>query len=46
MTTMTKTLTKADLRQFTGSEKWRRRGLVRDVLLTDGANPVADAGGP
>ncbi len=43
--TTTKTLTKADLRQFTGSETWWRHGLVRDVLFTDGAKYVADAGG-
>jgi hypothetical protein len=43
--TTTKTLTKADLRQFTGSETWWRHGLVRDVLFTDGAKHVADAGG-
>ena len=42
---MTKTLDKADLRQFTGSEHWYRHGLVRDVLFTDGAKHVADAGG-
>jgi hypothetical protein len=31
--------------QFTGSEQWHRHGLVRDVLFTDGAKYVADAGG-
>jgi len=41
----TKTLTKEDLRQFTGSENWYRHGLVRDVLFTDGVKHVADAGG-
>src|SRR5208337_2197669 len=45
MTTTTKTLTKADLAQFTGSETWYRHALVRDVLFTDGARHVADAGG-
>ena len=45
MTTTTKTLTKADLAQFTGSETWYRHALVRDVLFTDGAKHVADAGG-
>jgi hypothetical protein len=40
-----KTLTKADLSQFTGSEQWHRHGLARDVLFTDGAKHVADAGG-
>jgi hypothetical protein len=43
--TTTKTLTKSDLSQFTGSEQWYRHGLVRDVLFTDGAKYVADAGG-
>src|ERR1700733_9255914 len=33
------------LRNFTGSEHWYRHGLVRDVLFTDGAKHVADAGG-
>ena len=40
-----KTLTASDLRQFTGSETWWRHNLVRDVLFTDGAKHVADAGG-
>jgi hypothetical protein len=43
--TTKKTLTKADLSQFTGSEQWYRHGLVRDVLFTDGARRVADTGG-
>lgn len=43
--TATKTLTTADLKQFTGSEQWYRHALVRDVLFTDGAKYVADAGG-
>ncbi|HUN95499.1 MAG TPA: hypothetical protein VMU69_04575 [Bradyrhizobium sp.] len=43
--TTTKTLNKGDLRQFTGSETWWRHGLVRDVVFTDGAKYVADAGG-
>jgi hypothetical protein len=38
-------LTKAELRQFTGSEQWYRHGLVRSVLFTDGAKYVADQGG-
>ncbi len=42
---MTKTLTKADLRQFSGSETWYRHALNRAVLFTDGAKHVADAGG-
>jgi prepilin-type processing-associated H-X9-DG protein len=31
--------------QFTGSENWYRHGLNRNVLFTDGAKHVADAGG-
>jgi hypothetical protein len=41
----TKTLTKADLAQFTGTEHWYRHGLVRNLLYTDGVKHVADAGG-
>ena len=41
----TKTLTAADLRQFTGTEQWYRHGTVRDVLFTDGAKYVADQAG-
>jgi hypothetical protein len=33
--TDTKTLTKSDLAQFTGTENWYRHGMVRDVLYTD-----------
>jgi hypothetical protein len=40
-----KTLTEADIRQFTGSESWYRHGLNRKVLFTDGAKYVADHGG-
>ena len=43
--TDTKTLTKADLIQFTGSEHWYRHALVRDVLYTDGARYMAKTGG-
>ena len=43
--TTTKTLTKADLAQFTGSEYWYRHALVRNVLFTDGAKFIADHGG-
>jgi len=43
--TTTKTLTKADLNHFTGSETWWRHALVRDILFTDGAKHVADTGG-
>lgn len=42
---MSKTLTQADLRQFSGSERWYRHGLVKRILYTDGAKHVADAGG-
>ena len=38
-------LTEAELRQFTGNEHWYRHGLNRNVLFTDGAKYVADAGG-
>ena len=38
-------LTQADLRQFTGTEHWYRHPLVREVLYTDGARHVAQAGG-
>jgi len=41
----TKTLSEADLAQFTGTEHWYRHGLVRNVLYTDGVKHVADAGG-
>jgi hypothetical protein len=41
----TKPLSIAELSRFTGSENWYRHGLVRDVLFTDGAKYVADAGG-
>jgi hypothetical protein len=41
---MTKTLNENDLRQFSGTDQWYRHGLVRDVLYTDGAKHVADAG--
>lgn len=40
-----KTLTKADLAQFTGTESWYRHGLVRSVLFTDGVKYVAEVGG-
>ncbi len=43
--TTTPTLSTADLRQFTGSEHWYRHALNRQVLFTDGAKYVADAGG-
>ena len=40
-----KTLTKADLDNFTGSEHWYRHAINRKVTFTDGAKYVADAGG-
>jgi len=40
-----KTLTEADLHQFTGSENWYRHGINRSVVFTDGAKYVADQGG-
>lgn len=42
---MTHTLTKTDLRQFTGTETWYRHPLVREVLYTEGAQFVAEQGG-
>jgi hypothetical protein len=41
----TKTLTKADLRQFTGTDNWYRHPINRKVMFTDGAKHIADAGG-
>jgi hypothetical protein len=41
----TKTLSKSDLTQFTGSENWYRHGINRNVLYTDGARHVAEHGG-
>jgi hypothetical protein len=43
--TDTKTLTEADLMQFTGSEHWYRHAMVRDVLYTDGVQYVAETAG-
>ncbi|MBX7210408.1 MAG: hypothetical protein K1X78_19005 [Verrucomicrobiaceae bacterium] len=40
-----KTLTKADLSQFTGTEQWHRHGIARNVLYTDGAQYVAESAG-
>ena len=42
---MTKTLSKADLMQFTGSDQWHRHAINRKVLFTDGAKFVADQAG-
>jgi hypothetical protein len=39
------TISKAELRQFTGSEQWFRHGLVRKVLYTEGAQYVAERAG-
>jgi hypothetical protein len=41
----TKTLSKSDLAQFTGSENWYWHGINRNVLYTDGARHVAEHGG-
>ena len=41
----TKTLSKHDLDQFTGSENWYRHSINRNVLYTDGAQHVAEHGG-
>ena len=40
-----KTLTAADLEQFTGTGHWYRNGLNSDVLYTEGVKHVATAGG-
>lgn len=40
-----KTLTEANLHQFTGTEHWYRHGINRNVLFTDGAKYLADVGG-
>ena len=40
-----KTLSKDDLNLFTGSENWFRHTLNPNVLFTDGARHVAEAGG-
>ena len=39
------TLTKADLKQFTGTENWYRHWLVRRLLYTEGVQYVAETGG-
>jgi hypothetical protein len=43
--TDTKTLSKDDLIQFTGSEHWYRHAMVRDILYTDGVKYVAETAG-
>lgn len=40
-----KTLTTADLKQFTGTEVWCRHPLVRGITYTEGAKYVAEHGG-
>ena len=45
MTTSPNSLSKHDLRQFTGTEHWYRHSMVRRVLFTDGVKYVADKGG-
>ena len=41
----TKTLSKSELAQFTGSDNWYRHTINRNVLYTDGAQHVAEHGG-
>lgn len=41
---MSKTLTKSDLADFTGTEQIYRHSLVRHIVYTDGARHVARAG--
>ena len=43
--THTKSIAKADLMQFTGSEHWYRHSLVPKVRYTDGVKYVADTAG-
>src|SRR5688572_6248543 len=45
MTDTKKTLTPADLRQFTGTETWHRHSCVRKVLYTNGVKYVAETAG-
>lgn len=45
MTIQNKSLTKADLNQFIGTENWYRHWAVKHILFTDGAKYVADAAG-
>ena len=39
-----KTLSAADLAQFTGTEQWYRHSINRSILYTDGAQYVAEHG--
>ena len=41
---MSKTLTKSDLVEFTGTEQIYRHSLVRHIVYTDGVQHVAEAG--
>jgi hypothetical protein len=41
----TKTLSKSELAQFTGSDNWYRHTINRNVLYTDSAQCVAEHGG-
>jgi len=41
---MTKTLTRSDLTQFSGTEQIWRHSLVRTIVYTDGVRHVAEAG--
>lgn len=43
---MSNPLARAELRQFTGTERWYRHAINRKVLFTDGAKYVADQAGP
>jgi hypothetical protein len=38
-------LSKADLRQFSGSEHWYRHAVIKRISYTDGAKYVADTAG-
>ena len=38
-------ITKAELKQFTGSQHWYRHGLMRQVLYTEGVQYVAEQAG-
>ncbi len=41
---MTKTLTKSDLAEFSGTENIYRHSLMRSIVYTDGVRHVAQAG--
>ncbi len=42
---MNPTLSKASLRQFTGTTQWFRHSLIRDVVYTEGAQYLAESAG-